>query len=358
MSGTPKKGEKGKGDKIFAVRRVSLRKTKAGKNYLDLLLANSEGEIVGRKWDVESRDSLPEVGTVIVTEGKEDTYNDTPQWIMTKWKVADNKEREEAELVPSVGGDHEARWERLIEAAKGIKAEGLRGLTVALFEQNKESIMGATAAKMMHSAGRGGLMEHVDSLLTMAKGLGPQLEGVDSDLLVAGILLHDIGKIREMMCEPALDYTTEGRMLGHIVIGSMMIDEAAKKRGMPQEEVLPLLHLVVSHHGTKEFGSPVAPMTPEAVALHHLDSIDAKLNAMSGSKEKGLFWHNNLRQFVFLSQEVSNSQGESPVDSGSESNRTASKEEEAPSTPRTPTHQGEKEPKDTPLPKEESGGLF
>jgi 3'-5' exoribonuclease len=139
----------------------------------------------------------------------------------------------------------------------------------------------APAAMTMHHAFLGGLLEHVVSLLGLAAGVTAHYTELDADLLVAGVILHDIGKIDELRYARGIDYSTEGRLLGHIMIGVSLVHEKIKAiPGFPPQLAVLLEHLIVSHHGTHEFGSPSLPQTREAVALHFLDDMDSKMGAM------------------------------------------------------------------------------
>jgi 3'-5' exoribonuclease len=133
----------------------------------------------------------------------------------------------------------------------------------------------------MHHAFLGGLLEHIVSLIGLAKGVTAHYAELDADLLLAGVILHDVGKIDELRYARAIDYSTEGRLLGHIMIGVCMIREKIKAiPGFPPRLAVLLEHLILSHHGSLEFGSPSLPQTREAVALHFVDDMDSKMGAM------------------------------------------------------------------------------
>jgi 3'-5' exoribonuclease len=142
----------------------------------------------------------------------------------------------------------------------------------------------APAGVRMHHAYLGGLLEHVVTLLEVADRIAPLYPELDRDLLLTGIFLHDIGKVRELAYDRSFAYTDEGQLVGHLIIGVEMLNEKVRQvadltgEPFPTELLLRLKHLILSHHGTYEFGSPKLPMTPEAIALHHLDNFDAKLH--------------------------------------------------------------------------------
>lgn len=286
------------GERILAVQRVAVRQTRQGKDFLDLTLADSGGQVTGRKWSVGDPDRALAAGDVIAVRGREETYQGQRQVIVDAWRPATAAEEASASLVPSVPGDARARLERARAAIAAIGHEGLRETCERLYADD-EAMMAASAAKAMHSAGRGGLLEHVCALLDMHDALRGRLAGVDDDLLAAGILVHDIGKVRELSVGRTLDYTAEGRLLGHISIGVGMVERAAEGTDVEPDLLAHLLHLVVSHHGQKDYGSPVEPMTATAFALSTLDLLDARLNALAGVEQDGLFFHERLRHFVY-----------------------------------------------------------
>ncbi len=138
-----------------------------------------------------------------------------------------------------------------------------------------------------HHAYLGGLLEHVVNLIDVTERVLPLFPGVDRDLLLMGVFLHDVGKVRELSCQRTFSYTTEGQLIGHLVIGIEMLNEKVAQapqltgEPFPRELLLRLKHMILSHHGAYEFGSPKLPMTPEAIALHYLDNLDAKVHSFT-----------------------------------------------------------------------------
>src|SRR6185295_9580222 len=159
------------------------------------------------------------------------------------------------------------------------------------------------AAKSMHHAYRGGLLEHVVSMGELSVLLCSHYPELDRDLLLVGVLFHDLGKLLELGAMPANDYTLEGRLVGHVVIGrDLLRDRCAVIPGFPADLQLQLEHLVLSHQGTREFGAVVEPMTPEAQALHFVDDLDSKMNQLRQARAKGpsLQWHHAMRRFIYF----------------------------------------------------------
>jgi len=177
----------------------------------------------------------------------------------------------------------DSMFERLTAQTALIRNDFIRCLIQAFWNDPEfvAKFKAAPAAKNMHHAYIGGLLEHTLSMTLLAEKMAGHYSGIDMDLLYAGILLHDVGKVREFEYHYRIDYTDEGRLLSHIVIGLQILEEKIKTiEGFPSETALLLRHLIVSHHGTREFGSPEVPKTIEAVLLNYIDEIDSKVNGI------------------------------------------------------------------------------
>jgi len=182
----------------------------------------------------------------------------------------------------------EKMYAGLLAAVAGVKNPWLNRLleNVVTDPAIVPRLKRAPAAMTMHHAFLGGLLEHIVSLAGLAAGVSAHYRELDADLLLAGVILHDIGKIDELRYARGIDYSTEGRLLGHIMIGVSLVHEKIKAiPGFPPELAVLLEHLIVSHHGSHEFGSPTLPQTREAVALHFLDDMDSKMGAMRATLE-------------------------------------------------------------------------
>ena len=194
-------------------------------------------------------------------------------------------------LLPSTSCDVAALWRELMGFVEGLDNPDLKRLLAALLADPalSEPYREAPAAKQLHHAWLGGLLEHVVSLLNLADRVAPHYSLLDRDLLLTGVLLHDIGKIRELSWEVGFEYTLEGVLLGHIQIGAALAERAMDSLpNFPPKLKTLVLHMILSHHGKLEFGSPKLPMTPEALVLNFLDDLDAKMQAVQGEFDKSI----------------------------------------------------------------------
>lgn len=180
-------------------------------------------------------------------------------------------------LTPSTPYDMEALWGELEELAGKVVHEKLRETVQILLQENEEAARSWPAAQRVHQAYRGGWLEHTLFVARDAGYYAQKYPELDADLLLAGAILHDVGKLKELNGEPTCEYTDEGRLVGHVVLGAQMAREAAAKTGLDGRTLLLLEHLILAHHGEREYGAAVLPKTREAVVLYHMDNIDAKL---------------------------------------------------------------------------------
>ncbi len=275
---------------LFLLSRKTLAETKAGKPYLSLTLMDKTGEIEARVWDnAVALDRVAEVGDVIAVQAIAKSYQNQVQLTVSGIRRAGQEEVVLADFMPaSKRSDGEMRRE-LAVFIDSVSDGGLQRLLKNLFHGDLlERFCQAPAAKKMHHAYIGGLLEHTLSVTGMADKSADHYPGLDRDLLVAGALVHDIAKTEEFSYRSLpFDYTDRGRLLGHLVLGAEMVQNAARTiKGLDRLRVDTLAHLVLSHHGRYEFGAPVLPMTPEAILLHHLDDMDAKMNYIDQLREK------------------------------------------------------------------------
>jgi 3'-5' exoribonuclease len=180
-------------------------------------------------------------------------------------------------LIPSTPYDVEAMWGELEGLAGEISGEALRETVQKILGENAEAARSWPAAQRIHQAYRGGWLEHTLFVARDAVYYAGKYPELDADLLLAGAILHDVGKLRELDGGPTCDYTDEGRLVGHVVIGARMVRDAAKKTELDEKTLLLLEHLILAHHGEREFGAATLPKTREAIVLYHIDNIDAKL---------------------------------------------------------------------------------
>ena len=268
----------------FLVHSKEIRQKKTGELYLSLQLGDRTGELDAKMWDnvAEAMDTFDRDDFVKI-KGLVQIFHNKPQLTVHKIRRMDDSEVDFADYFPSSKRDPDEMWNELRALVAGMQNPHLKALLEAVF--NDEDIAAryrrAPAAKQIHHAFLGGLLEHVLSVCALARLTAAHYANVDFDLLLTGVLLHDIGKIWELSYDRGFGYTTEGQLIGHISIAVRMIGD--KLHGLPDfpPQLRSLVeHMVLSHHGHLEFGSPKLPQFPEALLLHYLDDMDSKMECM------------------------------------------------------------------------------
>ena len=267
---------------FFVVSRCDKKTTRTNKPYLDAELADASGKMVGRVWD--NVDKLADVlvpGKIVRLEASIDSYQNNLQMkIMDARLLREDDKIDPADFMAKTPYDIDHLFHKLLEYKNSIANPKIRQLVDCFFENDDfvEKFKKHPAAKAMHHAYVGGLLEHTVTLLHSCDNLAKVYGKLNRDVLLAGALLHDIGKTKEMSCDVSTEYTVSGRLLGHLAMGSEMIGQAANSiKDFPEDLKLVMQHLILSHHGQLDYGSPVLPATPEALALHSLDMLDANL---------------------------------------------------------------------------------
>ncbi len=282
----------------FLVREKELRKTRGGKSFLSLKLADRSGELVGRVWDGAENlfDSIPRKGVVTV-QARAELFREELQLNVQGICPVAPEEIDPADFMPVCPRDTEFLFQELKQTLGLFRRKPL-GLLMKRFLADGE-LMGkftrAPAAKTMHHAYLGGLLEHTLGVCKVALMIADHYEALDRDLLLAGAFLHDLGKVDEFVYELDIDYSHAGRLLGHMVLGVQLLEEKIKGiKNFPPHESMLLKHMVLSHHGETALGAVRLPMTREAVALHFADDLDAKMNSLSrileDNKTGNEFW--------------------------------------------------------------------
>jgi 3'-5' exoribonuclease len=269
----------------FAVSSMSLRdKRGSGEQYLALTLSDKTGAMEARMWEeFASAVATCGEGCYVKVQGQISKYQGKFQITLTKMRLAAESEIETADFVPTTKFDIGEMWAELRGYVDAFSNAQLKRLVFAFLddEQIGAAYREAPAAKVLHHAWIGGLLEHVLTLVRVCRAIAPFYPEVDVDLLVTGAILHDIGKVRELSWGSSFSYTLEGQMIGHISIAQGMLREKiAGLPGFPEKLRVLVEHMILSHHGKYEFGSPKLPMTPEAVLLSALDDVEAKMQAM------------------------------------------------------------------------------
>ena len=282
-------GENESIDEVFVVSEKQLRTNRNGNLYLTMRLADKTGSVTGMMWNANDRvyDSFDN-GDFLHVQGSTQFYNGSLQMIVSRVERAIAERVDETDFVTLTSTDVDQLAMRLREMLRAMRNVHLRNLAECFLadESFMTKFAAAPAGIKNHHAYRGGLMEHVVGLMEVTALIAPRYDGLDPDFLLMGAFLHDIGKTDELTYERDLGYSDEGQLIGHIVMAVGMVDEKVREaeklsgEAFPQELALRLKHMIVSHHGQYDFGSPKLPMTLEAVALHFLDNLDSKMHTV------------------------------------------------------------------------------
>ena len=283
-------------DSVFLVTAKNHGVTKGGSGYLTLKLADRSGEIEGRVWErAEDLARGFEKNNFVRVRGQATLYQGKVQIRVQDISCVDEDKVTTGDFLPRSPYDTEAMASELMTILRSIKNPHLRGLAEAFFADAAfmDMFKRAPAGKTIHHPYLGGLLEHTLSLLKLILKVVENYRGIDVDLLLVGGFLHDSGKVYEFSFDRAVEYTDRGQLLGHLVMEVEMVSEKIKAvPDFPEELAMLVKHMVVSHHGSLEFGSPRLPQTVEAVILHYLDDLDGKIQSIQSlmEKEQGPRW--------------------------------------------------------------------
>jgi 3'-5' exoribonuclease len=277
-------------DEAYLVSDKQLRANRQGNLYLQVELRDKTGSVGARLWNAtEDLARTFEPGDFLRVRGKTQIFQGSLQVILTHIEVLDSARVEPEDFLPQSSQNVSKLFARLRELLLAMSNPHLRAL-VECFLIDDDFVTKFTAAPAgikNHHAYQGGLLEHVVNLLNVADRILDLYPEIDRDLLLTGIFLHDVGKVDELSYDRSFAYTDEGQLIGHLVMGVELLREKVERtveltgESFPPELLLRLKHMIVSHHGSYEFGSPKLPMTLEAVALHYLDNLDAKIHTYS-----------------------------------------------------------------------------
>ena len=278
-------------DSFFLVLAKQQRTTKQNKAYLSLTLGDKTGQIEARVWELGDPRiaKVFERGEIVKVRGSVSRYDERAQLKVDQLRIALAGEADKMDMLPATTRDVGELWAALEAVVASIANPDLKRLLAALLADAAlaQSFREAPAARQLHHAWLGGLLEHVVSLLGLANRVAAHYPMLNRDLLLTGVILHDIGKIRELSWETGFEYTVEGVLLGHIQMGVELVEKTiAGLPGFPDRLRTLVVHMILSHHGKLEFGSPKLPMIPEAVVLNFVDDLDAKMQAMASEFEK------------------------------------------------------------------------
>ncbi len=269
---------------FLLVRSSDQRTGSNGARYVDMNLCDRTGEINCKVWDGNAQPPVP--GTVIKVRGLVQEYNGRLQLRVERMRQSVPSDGVDlSRLVPCAPEKPEVMMQHIEDTIDRFESDELKRLVRELLRLAGDRLGYFPAAQRMHHAERSGLLHHTTSMLNTAEHIIASYPLLHGDLLRAGVIIHDLGKINEMKSDElgnVSDYTRDGLLLGHLVRGVSTLDEAARNVGVSGEIVALLEHMLISHHGVPEYGSPRMPMFPEAEALHWIDTLDARMNEMEG----------------------------------------------------------------------------
>jgi 3'-5' exoribonuclease len=298
---------------FFLVCEKEIRNTREGKPYLRLELGDRSGTIEARMWD-QFESAVKDVNRddFVKVQARVEIYRNRPQLALLQLRLAKPEEIDLADFLPQTKADVAKLYAQLLEFAGSIANPFLKKLVTAILGDPAiaAKYKRAPAAKVMHHAYLGGLLEHVISLCGLAKLAAAHYPELDLDLLLTAAILHDVGKLDELCYDRAISYTVEGQLLGHIMMEFETVSKAMDAiEGFPADLKTVVQHLLISHHGEYEFGSPKLPMIREALVFHYLDDLDSKLAAVraalaleSGEPEWSAYSGALGRKFLRLDQ--------------------------------------------------------
>ena len=271
---------------VFLASDKQLRPNRNGNLYLQVDLADRSGSVNARMWNASDNDYRTfENGDYVHVEGATQLFQGNMQLIANRIRKARPDEIEESDFVTLQSEEVDLMRDRLISILNGIKSAPLSRLAKGFLSDDElmTKFCKAPAGMKNHHAYQGGLLEHVLSLMELLLVVSPRYPQLDGDKLLMGAFLHDLAKVDELSYERDIAYTDQGQLLGHMVMGVTMLDNMVRKivqqegQPFPDRLLMELKHLIISHHGKYEYGSSKLPMTLEAITLHQLDNLDAKI---------------------------------------------------------------------------------
>ena len=274
----------------FVVVAKQIKPKKTGEPYLALTLGDRSGQLEAKMWDnVEEVLEAFEQDDFLKVKGLINKYKQRFQLTIHKLRKLGDSEIEFADYLPKTTKDIDELWKTLSDFVSGFQNQYLKTLVQAFMADPEiaAAYRNAPAAKTLHHAYIGGLLDHVVSLFRSCDLISRNYPQINRDLLLTGAFLHDIGKIHELTYNRSFSYTTKGQLLGHLIIELEMLQaKLIQVPGFPEELKTLVEHLIISHHGQYDFGSPKLPMFPEALMLHYLDDLDSKMEAMRAHFER------------------------------------------------------------------------
>lgn len=277
-------------DGFVILKKCEVKKTKTGSEYLDAVIGDKEGEMPAKLWDYKGGADSFEQDMIVKIRGTLETYNGKDQFRIAQIRPAgEGDDYSLSELVPAseIGG--EQLFSMIHMRVEAFENNDLKRIVTKIIDENKEKLITYPAALRLHHAMLGGLMYHTMSIVRMAEELCKIYPNINKELLLSGVILHDVAKTWELETSKtglAKGYTVEGELIGHLVKGAMYVNDTAKELGIDSELVTLLEHMILSHHGIPDYGAAVRPMFLEAEILSSLDSLDATIYEINKATSK------------------------------------------------------------------------
>lgn len=296
-------------DDVFYLVRRDIKERRDGAPFLTLLFQDRTGQVAGIMWErVEDALKCVEPEGFFHVKGKLGDYQGKPQLTVTAIYPADPAKINRDDFIAASRYDRDEMMARLDKHVESVNDPHLRALLDSFFGDGdfRREFSLAPAAVQVHHAYLGGLLEHTLFMCRLAEAAAATYQEVDADLLMAGTILHDVGKTAEYVYEQAIEHTTEGRLVGHIIIGYRMVQERIRQLdGFPEGLARELLHIILAHHGQLEFGSPKTPKFTEALIVHFIDNLDARVamfreTAARNPNSRWTDYHQFLETNVYL----------------------------------------------------------
>jgi len=277
-------------ENFFLIKEASIKTSSNNKSYLDITLADSSGEINSKLWDCTSEDeALYTENKLVKIRGNITEWQGKPQLKILKIRLATEEDNLNIDdFTMCAPEEPELMYNEVLRYIKRINNNDIRNITMYIINESKDKLLYYPAAKTNHHSMKSGLLYHIVTMLRAADVLSDIYTHLNKNLLFAGVILHDIAKLDEMVANQlgiVTDYSKEGQLLGHIIQGIKKVNQVGERLGADKEVIILLEHMILSHHYEPEFGSPKRPMIPEAELLHYLDIIDSRMFDMSKALE-------------------------------------------------------------------------
>lgn len=274
--------------RFFELRTKTLRKTRGGQIYLDLKLGDSSGEISAKLWPeaLQKWGEGFDLGDIVKVEGRVEIFRDRIQLVVDKIRKAEESEVPDiSTIIRTTECNVDEVFDQMVQLAETIKPAELSNFVLEILERVCDQFKSAPAAKIIHHAYRGGLIEHTWSVVLKVLAILETEPKIDRAIAISGAILHDIGKLQEISAGTRSG-TIEGRLIGHVILGATFLKNVALELGLENEPwLVELEHILLSHHGEPEFGAPVRPFTREAILVHFVDNLDSRLKIMDEALE-------------------------------------------------------------------------